>query len=293
MVSSPPENWLTFEKSDTLDKRRLRLVAGTTLGLYPLSMYWLYTQWYKDYPQSTFHEFNDGGEWLQVDKVGHLWTAYNIAKPLVRSFEWAGVNKKKSTLYGCGIAYLYETTVEVFDGLSEEWGFSWPDMICNTIGVSAMASQELTWGEQRIVLKYSFHQTEFAEYRPALLGSSLPENMLKDYNGLTYWMCINPWSFMRSRNEKKFPSWLGLAIGYGAEGMIGGETNPTEVNGEPVPSFRRTRQYYISLDFDFTKVKWKSGFLKSFFKVINIIKLPAPTIEFNSSGKTKAYLFYF
>jgi hypothetical protein len=61
----------------------------------------------------------------------------------------------------------------------------------------------------------------------------------------------------------------------------------------PVPEFTRQRQYYLSFDLDFTRVKWKSKFLNSFFKVINIIKLPAPAVEFNSEGKTKFYLFYF
>src|SRR5579872_376465 len=35
--------------------------------------------WYKKFPHSRFHYFNDNNEWLNVDKVGHATTAYNKA----------------------------------------------------------------------------------------------------------------------------------------------------------------------------------------------------------------------
>jgi Predicted periplasmic lipoprotein (DUF2279) len=285
------EKTLSLEPADSVHKARARLVSGIALGLYPVSMYWLYSEWYADYPQTTFHTFNDGDEWLQADKVGHLWTAYNIAKPLARSFEWAGIGKKKSALYGAGISWLYLTTVEVFDGFSEQWGFSWPDMACNTVGAGAFAAQELAWGHQKFVLKYSFHQTDYADYRPKVLGENLPEHFLKDYNGWTYWLCVNP--SVISGGKSFLPPWLGLAAGYGVDGLIGGHENPTVVDGITVPDFNRQRQYYLSLDLDLSRVRWKSKFFTSFFKLINIIKLPAPALEFNSDGPTKFYLFYF
>ncbi len=290
----------TVQKEDSIsfltnaeapNKTRTRIVAGTVLGLYPLSMYWLYTQWYQDYPQSSFHFFNDNAEWEMMDKFGHTWDAYVISKMLYRSFNWAGQSNKRSTLYGCGIAYLYQTTVEVFDGFSAEWGFSMGDIAANTIGVAAFAAQQLTWEEQRIVLKYSFHQTEYAAYNPELLGTTLPENILKDYNGLTYWLNVNPRSWMSK--ESRFPKWLSIGFGYGAEGMTGGHENPTEVDGVPIPEFERYRQYYLSIDFDFSRVKFRSGFLNSFFKVINIIHLPAPALELSPGRKPVWHLLYF
>jgi len=35
--------------------------------------------WYKKFPHSKFHMFNDNNEWLSMDKMGHATTAYNIA----------------------------------------------------------------------------------------------------------------------------------------------------------------------------------------------------------------------
>lgn len=280
-----------LQPSPTLNLQRIHLIEYTAIGLYPVSMYWLYTQWYQHYPQSTFHFFNDEGEWLQMDKGGHILDSYTIGKAGLRAMQWAGVENKKAIWYGAGIGYLFQTTVEVFDGFSSQWGFSVTDMAANTIGTAALISQQLAWNEQRFQLKYSFHQTKFSSYRPNELGSNLPENILKDYNGLTYWLTVNPHSFMKS--DSKFPRWLSFAFGYGAEGMIGGYSNPDFVDGKVIPHFDRYRQYYLSLDFDLSRIQTRSKFLSGFFKLINFIRLPAPAIEFNNGHKTKFLAFCF
>lgn len=273
------------------DAKRTKLLLYSTAGLYPVSMYWLYTQWYQNYPQSGFHFFNDNAEWEMMDKFGHTWDAYSIAKPLTKCFRWSGYSNKKSTLISSGISFLYQTTVEVFDGFSDEWGFSTGDVLCNTAGIGLFAAQQLGWEEQRIVLKYSFHQSKYAQYRPNLLGSNLPENILKDYNGLTYWASIHPRSFLPQ--TQWLPRWLSLGIGFGAEGMTGGKENPKSVDGKIIPDFERYRQYYLSLDIDLSRVKTKSALLNSIFKTINIIHLPSPAIEFSKGRKPRYHAMYF
>ena len=280
-----------FDMAPAPLKSRLHLVNYTVAAVYPASMCWLYSQWYRDYPQSSFHFFNDNGEWQQMDKFAHLWDAYSVSKPLMKLYRWAGLSKNKSAIYGAGIAYLFQTTIEVFDGFSSEWGFSTGDVISNTLGVGTLLSQQLLWDEQRITLKYSFHETKYAQYRPDLLGSNVVEGILKDYNGLTCWMSINPQSFMSE--SSRFPKWLSLGLGYGAEGMTGGKSNPSEVDGIAVPAFERYRQYYIAIDLDLARIHPRSRFLDGLFKVINIIHLPSPAIEINQGHGTKFRALYF
>jgi hypothetical protein len=83
-----------------------------------------------------------------------------------------------------GICFL--TAVEVLDGFSSEWGASSGDIIANASGTALFVSQELLWKE-RGSPKFSFHTTQYAQYRPNVLGSSLAEQILKDYNGQTYY----------------------------------------------------------------------------------------------------------
>src|ERR1700757_2226381 len=56
-------------------KRTIGVVAGETC-LASGSLVALSQVWYKDYPRTSFHFFNDNGEWLQMDKCGHATTAY-------------------------------------------------------------------------------------------------------------------------------------------------------------------------------------------------------------------------
>ena len=126
-------------------------------------------------------------------------------------------------------------------------------MVANTVGSGLFIGQQLLWHEQRISLKYSFHPTELPQYNPQALGSNFMKQLIKDHNGITYWASFNIKSLFLDK-ESKFPAWLNFAFGYGADGMIGCFENPTEIDGVPVPYFDRKRQFYFSLDVDFTKI---------------------------------------
>ena len=276
--------------SDTLNKKRLTLVTATGATLYAGSMIGLYSLWYKDYPQSSFHFFNDNNEWLQMDKAGHVTTSYYIGLIGYSTLRWSGVPEKKATWYGGLTGLVYLTTVEVMDGFSEQWGFSPGDMAANTLGTALFISQQLAWHEQKFVLKYSFHGSPYAQYNPDQLGSTLPQRMLKDYNGQTYWISANISSL--GLQHTRFPKWLNIAAGYGAEGMTGATSNPTEINGVPVPYSERYRQFYIAPDIDLSRIPVKSKTLKLILNTIGFIKIPLPTLEFNKNG-VKFHPLYF
>ncbi len=93
--------------------------------------------------------------------------------------------------------------------------------------------------------------------------------------------------------ETKFPKWLNVAFGYGAEGMISGKPGYvyTYANGNTV-EFERYRQYYLSLDIDLTKIKTRSHFLKTLFETFSFIKIPAPALELNKYGVKFHSLYY-
>lgn len=277
-----------LKPSDSLDKKRQNsiviaesvLAAGALVGLNQL--------WYADYPQSNFHFINDNSEWLQMDKLGHSFSSYHLGRFGAEMLQWSGASKKNQLIYGAGLGFAFLTAVEVLDGYSSEWGASTGDVIANASGTALYISQELLWKEQRITPKFSFHTTQFAAYRPDVLGRSLSEQILKDYNGQTYWLSTNLYSFSKG---SKIPKWLNLAIGYGANGMVSGniENNPQN----STQKVERFRQFYLSFDVDLTKIETKSHFLKTIFSVFNTIKIPAPTIEYSANEGLKGHWLYF
>lgn len=280
-------------------EKRQWLIGGVNAIGYGSSLIILSNTWYKNYPHSSFHTFNDVGEWMQVDKFGHSWTAYNTGKASAAMWKWAGLNNNKATWIGglSGAAYL--TVIEFLDGHSAEWGWSWGDMAANIFGSGLFISQQLLWQEQRIQYKFSFHRNNYGDPQlekrsDDLFGSSWYERMLKDYNAQTYWFSVNLKSFFSKSN---LPEWLNVSVGYGADGMFGGfENTSTDANGNIVFDRRdvpRKRQFYIAPDIDFTKIKTKSKLLKTVFTALNAFKCPAPTLMLDSKGKLKVYALYF
>ncbi len=275
-----------LKPSDTLHKKRRNAVVISQASLATLSLIGLNEIWYADFERSKFHTINDNNEWLQLDKVGHAFTAYQMGKHGANLLHWSGVSKKDQLIYGATLGFGFLTAVEVLDGYSSEWGFSWGDIASNAFGTGLYVSQELLWNEQRIDLKFGFHHTKYARQSPDKLGTSFLEQILKDYNGQTYWLSFNLHSFFK---DSKIPKWLNLAIGYGGEGMLSGSNvidNQVLIKNSPM------RQYYLSFDINLTKIKTKSALLRSIFDTINMIKMPLPTLQI-SKNKGVFHLFYY
>lgn len=276
-----------LKPADSLNINRRNAVVISETILASTTLVGLNQLWYADYPKSKFHFINDNNEWLQMDKAGHVFSSYHLSKIGADALNWSGISKKNQLLFGSTLGLAFLTTVEVFDGYSSNWGASLGDVIANVSGTALFVSQELLWNEQRITPKFSFHTTKYAAIRPNVLGSSFQEQLLKDYNGQTYWLSCNIHSFFK---ESKIPKWFNIAIGYGAEGMITGNSVDTTIL---YPEVERYRQFYISLDIDLTKIETKSHVLKTIFTIFNTVKIPAPTIEIKGSQGVKFHALYF
>jgi hypothetical protein len=277
-----------LKQSDTLNTSRRNAVIVTEVIVASAALVGLNQLWYADYPRSSFHFINDNAEWLQVDKAGHLYSSYHLSRLGAEMLDWSGASQKERLIYGAGLGFTFLTAVEVLDGFSSEWGASSGDIIANASGTALYVSQEVLWKEQRITPKFSFHTTKYAQYRPSVLGSSLAEQILKDYNGQTYWLSANIHSFFK---DSKIPKWLNVAIGYGADGMITGNGENSELF--MTPKSERSRQFYLSLDVDLAKIDTKSHFLKTIFSVLNTLKIPAPTIEYSRREGFRGHISYF
>jgi uncharacterized protein YfiM (DUF2279 family) len=287
-----------FNLTPAQKKTRTWIVAGGNAIGYGSAMVALYAAWYSQYPQSSFHTFNDFPEWKQVDKVGHMYSAYIESRASMDLWRWTGMDRKKRIWIGGMSGAVYQTAIEVLDGFSAEWGWSWGDFGANILGSSALVAQELAWNDQRIKLKFSFnrknyHDPELNNRSDILFGKSTAERLLKDYNGQTYWASANLKSFFKNST---LPDWLSFSVGYGAEGMFGGTENiGKNDNGTIVfdrPDIKRYRQWYLAPDIDLSKIKTNSKALNFLFDFLSAFKFPAPALEL-SNGKIKLHAVYF
>nr|WP_321236618.1 DUF2279 domain-containing protein [uncultured Psychroserpens sp.] len=276
-----------LKPSDTLNVARRNAVIISEASIGTLTLIGLDQLWYADFPRSKFKTINDTDEWLQMDKLGHVFSAYQLGRVGANTLDWAGVSKQDQLIYGATLGFGFLTAVELFDGYSDEWGFSWSDMAANGLGTGLYIGQELLWDDQRIIMKYSFHQTRYASLRPDKLGDGFLEELLKDYNGQTYWLSANVHSFFK---KSKIPKWINVAFGYGAEGML---TGKNEAVDNLFITQNRRRQFYLSLDVDLSRIKTNSRVLRTIFDVFNVIKVPAPTFSYDGKNGIKLHYIYF
>jgi uncharacterized protein YfiM (DUF2279 family) len=275
---------------DTLTKKKIkkRLIPAsfTVSGIWAGGIVGLSNIWYSDFPKTSFHSFDDGRDWMQMDKAGHIFTAYHLSEANYHLFKWTGLSEKTSYWVGAGIGLGFQSSLEFLDGRNAEWGFSWYDMAANAVGSTFFLAQQSLWKEQRLLLKFSYHSTEYANYRPNVLGSNFQERLLKDYNGQTYWMSFSPKEF--SENWL-LPSWLCFSFGYSVEEKLVGDK---DIYVSDLKSFQARRQYLFSVDLDVRKLPIKRKWIKAIIHPLHYIKIPFPTLILDGN-KLKGNWLYF
>lgn len=294
-------NWLT--PADSLHRGRFYLASGTGATLYGAASVGLYHAWYADFDRAGFRSFNDWPEWNQMDKAGHAFTAYIFSRYTFAAGRWSGMKRPAARYTALGVANLLQGTIEVLDGYSEEWGFSWSDMGANLSGSLLFVAQDIAWKEQRMLLKVSNDLRPHPDVPVTGAGGAVSnlgyisrqrfgdnffERYLKDYNAQTIWLSINPKAFLPKSN---LPPWLNIAVGYGSENVYGALGNVWREDGV---GFRyqpeRYRQLFLSPDLYLSRIPTKKRWIRLTLGILDFIKIPAPALEF-SEGKLKGHWF--
>lgn len=239
--------------------------AGTLVGLQAL--------WYSESEQSSFHFFNDNSQWKQVDKVGHTYSTFQLGRISYELLRNSGVPRNKAIFWGGLTGFFLLTPIEILDGFAEDYGASHGDLLANAAGSGLLMTQLYLWDEIRIKPKFSFHRTSYSKDNPSLLGSNFYEEIIKDYNGQTYWLSVDLTAFTKS--ESNLLKWINVAVGYGAEDMLVSRDKSNRLLG-----YDPQRQFYLGLDPDLSHLKGRNKWLNTMIFILDGIKLPAPSLIF-------------
>ena len=299
LVDVAKDNWL--RPDSVYNKKRFLISAGTGATLYGAASVGLYYAWYADFNRTSLRSFDDWGEWNQMDKAGHAFTAYMFSRYAFAGLRWSGLKRPAARYTALGVANLLQGTIEVMDGFSEGWGFSWTDLGANVSGSLLFTVQDAVWQEQRILMKVSndlrpipdvpvFNangaESNLGNIVEERFGRNIFERYLKDYNAQTIWVSANPRAFLP---KSKIPVWLNVAVGYGAENVYGAYGNGWSVGRE---RFRyqpeRYRQWFLSPDIYFSRIPTKKRWVRLTLGILDFIKFPSPALEF-SQGKLKGH----
>ncbi|MEQ1732180.1 MAG: DUF2279 domain-containing protein [Bacteroidia bacterium] len=269
-------------QQDSLRTKKNVLIVTSAVGLVGLNAA-LYYAWYANYNTGKFHTFNDNSEWQGADKIGHTFTTFNLGKAMINASYNAGWKSPKQQLLAGSVGLLFMTSIEVQDGFSKGWGFSWGDMAANTLGTALAVSQGIALkNKYPFQIKFLYMPSSIAQYNPRLLGSSASERVLKDYNAQSYWLCFYPKQLF---THSVLPAYLGVSVGYKATGMLGAHNNDAFST-----QYYRTQRYYLSLDIDVSKLKTKHKWLNKTLNVISFIKIPLPALSIDNKGVWRGQL---
>ncbi len=242
-------------------------IVPVEIGLLAASQVGLSFVWYDEFGAFTFRD--DLHQWRGMDKLGHAMSAFQVARSNRVLCELAGMEAGKAKRWSVLSTAIFYTGVEVLDGFSTTYGFSWSDFAANGLGIG-LASLPSRY-QQRFSLKFSYRPTDFPALRPEVLGKTALERAFKDYNGQTYWLSL--WQ----RKRDRWFHFVGISVGYGATGMYGGSDNPAvNAAGLAIPPTFRARQLYLAIDFNWEGLAPHKPKLQKWLRLLDFIKVPLP-----------------
>jgi hypothetical protein len=265
--------WKTY--SD-INVPRLSIVLGSMILVDAIvqkkqSEFW-YTKERVKFHSTDF--LQDMKRYKQMDKLGHFTDAYFVSDLTSKAYRWSGLSGESSVWLGALTGWLWSLQIEFYDAHSPRWGWSWGDILANTLGSGFFALQQFNYELfGGIHPKYSYHLSEeWNKY-----GSKKPgANLIQDYSGMTFWITVNPYHYFPDSWKKSYPEWLaplGIAFGFGVNNVFF-----DSLNGE--------RELYIGLDIDIRKIPLGNdiGFLKFLKSELNFIRLPLPAVRITPGG---------
>jgi len=184
--------------------------AGTILT-------WGVLNWdYFSQPPKTKNEqwFGHGTKEGGADKFGHLWTAYAMTHGFAAAYRHFGYDEETAARYGTFSAFGVTGIMEVGDSFSEEHGFSYEDMIANTVGagIGYLLLHNPEW-QERLDLRW--------EYNPDF--SDFETDVTTDYQHSKYLLAVKAEGFELLRETPL--KYLELHFGYYARGYDSSRSN--------------------------------------------------------------------
>ncbi len=129
-ADAPEEGWWASQPKE----KKMLYTTGTAAALIGV---WGLIEW--DYGSEDWSNSDEG--WFEsdtkyggADKLGHFWATYAFSDALTALYAGWGYSPETANTYAAVSAWSVQAFMEVADGTSGSQGFSWEDMVVNTLG---------------------------------------------------------------------------------------------------------------------------------------------------------------
>lgn len=249
------------------------MIMGTTITalVVGLHIYQKNTIWTQS---ASFRIIDDWEAELNADKGGHFWGTYLESRLATDFLMGAGYSRELAVVCGALTGLGYQFYVEVLDGYGKNWGFSPSDMLFNLLGFSFFLGHHYSPFLQNFSPKAEFYPAYWFGEKTRKEALSV----LDDYSAWTWWLSVNVHNLLPKTLQSYYPSWLNIAIGYAGRNLGWSD---------------QTRKFIISLDLNLEQLLPEGGSFWNWLRqYLNMIKLPAPAVEFSPDSPPRWYLLY-
>jgi len=117
--------------------------------------------WWSGERSDHFFFHADWDQWFRdQDKFGHAYGGYHLTRVGYAALREACVSDRKAIIWAWVYAAAFQLQIEIFDGHFEKYGFSYADMIANTLGQGYAVMQAVRPGWRVIKPTFSYHKTQ-------------------------------------------------------------------------------------------------------------------------------------
>ncbi len=256
MFASEADNDST---SEGVSVWRMAVVGGVSTGAFIYGHALQSNLWWKG-EQSPFHVDweHDWHYALGADKFGHFFFPYIMSDAYRHAFRWAGMDTVSSMYLASGIALTYETYVEIKDGFSKEWGFSWGDFTADALGATFPIAQHYIPALKPYSIKISFQPSDkFRVGQHAVI--------FDDYESTYHWISVDVAALLPLSWRDVYPPWVNIGIGHSVKNLDfkGGGTH----------------ELYLGLDWNLRGLPIEGSLWDALVAVLQYYHLPAPAVR--------------
>jgi hypothetical protein len=245
--STAEEGWWTSQPKET-KMLYTNLTAASLIGI------WGLIEWdYGSDGWNTAHEgwFAKDSKYGGADKFGHFWSTYAFSDALTGLYKGWGYSPSKANTYAVLSAWTVQAIMEIGDATSTTQGFSYEDMIMNSLG--ALTS---------VLMEHFPELDRKIDFRVEYIFNVPVNGIFDDYSNQYYSMVLKLDGF--DVFQDNFLRYLEFHAGYYSRGYGEAEED--------------TRSFYGGVSFNFSRLLQENGWEKT-GKTLEYIQLPYTVLK--------------
>ncbi|MEA3490589.1 MAG: DUF2279 domain-containing protein [Campylobacterota bacterium] len=262
---------ITFKSKTPLTQEELeRRVIYTNIAASGLALAWGTAFWdYFSISPVTAEEgwFAEDTKYGGADKVGHIYSTYIFSLGFSTLYEYWGLEEEKSMVYGPLSAWIFQAMMEAGDSFSETQGFSYEDIVMNTVGALFYYVRE-KYPEVKNKLDLRM------EYLPAFRDGD--EDIFTQYNNKKYLLALKLSGFKSM--ESTILKYGEFHLGYYTRGY----KNSDEYT-------QKERIAYVGIGINVAEVLKTMGWSRT-SKIFNYLQLPYTSVPFGYDYNSQEYV---